>query len=323
MDAGLTPRRIRVTYGTGSERTARRRGGHAGPPQHQRRSPLRRFAVLVTTAVLLLGLALGGEPLTQAGAQGATPASLPGASPAGCPTTTPEQNVALVRQWYDKVYNGRDTGLIPSLLAPDYVRHRPGAQVPNQPGPADDIRFVKLVLTEFPDLHVTVNDVVAAGDQVAIRTTFAGTQRAPLTDQGGAPATNRRMSRDNIAIWRVACGRLAEQWIVSDFLTELRQLGIISNAELASIGPPSVATPAAVPPVASPVALTPAATSAAVGSPAATCPTTTPDQNEAIARRWFEDVWNGRDLALADAVLADNVMFHYPGRPDLNPTSHP
>ena len=51
------------------------------------------------------------------------------------------------------------------------------------------------------------------------------------------------MARESLVVWRVACGQLAENWIVQDNLTMLRQLGIITDEELATVGTPTVATP--------------------------------------------------------------------------------
>jgi hypothetical protein len=51
------------------------------------------------------------------------------------------------------------------------------------------------------------------------------------------------MTRENIAIWRVACGKLREQWIVQDNLGMLRQLGVITDDEMGDVGTPTVATP--------------------------------------------------------------------------------
>jgi len=49
--------------------------------------------------------------------------------------------------------------------------------------------------------------------------------------------------REALVVWRVACGQLAENWIVQGNLTMLRQLGVITDEELASVGTPTVATP--------------------------------------------------------------------------------
>ena len=50
-------------------------------------------------------------------------------------------------------------------------------------------------------------------------------------------------ARESIVIWRVECGQIVENWIVQDNLTMLRQLGIITDDELATVGTPTIATP--------------------------------------------------------------------------------
>ena len=194
-------------------------------------------AVLVLAALALLGLGRA-FPLS---AQSATPEARP---PGTCPRTTEAENEALVRRWYEEVWNGRRLDLVDALLADDYARSRAGVPFANEPGNADDVRFVEMVMTEFPDVRFTVEDVLADGDKVVVRTVTTGTHRGPLVDLGGAPATGRAMARENLAIWRVACGELAEQWIVQDNLGMLRQLGVVTDDELADAGTPTVATPA-------------------------------------------------------------------------------
>ena len=47
-----------------------------------------------------------------------------------------------------------------------------------------------------------------------------------------------------MAIYRVRCGQLVEQWDVADYLGLLRQVGIVADDELEAVGTPTVATPA-------------------------------------------------------------------------------
>jgi predicted ester cyclase len=173
-------------------------------------------------------------------AQEATPAS--GAT-ADCAVTTPEENEALVRRWYEEVWNQRDLDVIDDILAEDYVRYRAGISFANEEGTADDQQWVQMILAEFPDVTFSIEDILADGDKVAVRTTTSGTQMGPMVDMGDAPASERQMTRENIAIWRVVCGELAEQWIVQDNLGMLRQLGVITDDEMADVGTPTVATP--------------------------------------------------------------------------------
>jgi len=73
--------------------------------------------------------------------------------------------------------------------------------------------------------------------------TWSGTQQGPLKDLG-VPATGRPTQWQAIVILRMQCGQIAEQWIASDDLTMLEQLGSITADELKTAGPPDVATPA-------------------------------------------------------------------------------
>jgi predicted ester cyclase len=198
-----------------------------------------------SAAVVVLGLAIACASLLSLGhgssvAQEATPAT---DMTSDCPQTTEEQNADLVRSWYEGVWNQRDLDLIDDILAPDYVRNRAGIPFDNDTGTADDRAWVEMILGEFPDVKFSVEDLLVDGDKVAVRTITTGTQMGPMTDMGDAPATERPMSRENLAIWRIECGKLAEQWIVQDNLGMLRQLGVITQDEMADAAEPDVATP--------------------------------------------------------------------------------
>ena len=75
----------------------------------------------------------------------------------------------------------------------------------------------------FPDLTITVEDLIAEGDRVASRTTLRGTHDGELF---GAPPTGRALTVPMMSIERIAAGRVAEHWRVSDELGLLRQLGL-------------------------------------------------------------------------------------------------
>ena len=161
-----------------------------------------------------------------------------------CPTTTAEENEALVRRYYDEAYNGRNLEVVDEFFADDFIRHNVAVPQQNQaPGNADDVARVEAWLSAFPDLQIAVEDLYATSDTVVSYVIWSGSQDGALP-QFGAPVTGRPMERESLVVWRVACGELAENWIVQDNLTMLRQLGIITDEELATAGTPTVATPA-------------------------------------------------------------------------------
>ena len=190
--------------------------------------------LVVVGLALGFGGAVGGAWGAHAGAQ-ATPAT-------ACQDSTPEQNAELVRRYFEEVYNGRRLDVVDELLADDFGRSNAANPHENEPGNDDDVRRVQAWLDAFPDLRITIDDLFAAGDRVAVRSTWTGTQRGPLA-QYGAPATDRYAEWGATIVYRVECGELQENWVTMDFLTLFRQLGIVVDDELADADPPTVATP--------------------------------------------------------------------------------
>jgi steroid delta-isomerase-like uncharacterized protein len=80
-----------------------------------------------------------------------------------------------------------------------------------------------ILLRAFPDLHVTVEDLIAEGDKVVIRNTVTGTHQGEYM---GRPPTGRSVTYNEFFIFRFADGRIAETWGVIDVLSQMRQLGM-------------------------------------------------------------------------------------------------
>jgi len=94
-------------------------------------------------------------------------------------------------------------------------------------GPEGLRAFVEAFRQAFPDLHWTIEDVIASGDKVVWRVNGTGTNEGPFM---GMPATGRRISCGAIIISRFEDGRWAEDWVQWDRMTMLQQLGVIPEA---------------------------------------------------------------------------------------------
>jgi steroid delta-isomerase-like uncharacterized protein len=75
----------------------------------------------------------------------------------------------------------------------------------------------------FPDLHVTIDDMVAEGDKVAARTTWTGTHKGEFM---GVPPTNKKVTFSLITINRFAGGKIVEDHGEYSALDLMRQLGL-------------------------------------------------------------------------------------------------
>ena len=132
--------------------------------------------------------------------------------------TTTAANIALVRSSLD-AFNEGDIDACVARLSPDFVMNMAG--LPTRRGPDVWRQGVQVIKRGFPDLHAHIDDVVAAGDQVALRLTFRGTHQGEFL---GMPATGRTIEYISHEFYRIADGVLAEEWICSDMATLHEQL---------------------------------------------------------------------------------------------------
>ena len=132
-------------------------------------------------------------------------------------------NIDLVKALH-RIWNTGDLALIDSVYAHDFLAHWPASsEVPERRG-IEGIRFgVGRIRTAFPDWHEQVLDVFGAGDRVASRYVSTGTHKGTFWR---IEPTGRRIEIQEISIFRIADGRIAEQWCMFDDLARLQQLGV-------------------------------------------------------------------------------------------------
>ena len=131
-----------------------------------------------------------------------------------------ENNKALARRGFDAL-NERNWAGFYELIAPDMVLHE--ASKTSQ-GLEAYQQFVSMYYTAFPDLHISVEAIVAEGDRIVARYTGRGTHQGELM---GIPPTGKPISVANILIARIANDRVVEQWLNTDVLGMLQQLGVV------------------------------------------------------------------------------------------------
>lgn len=135
-----------------------------------------------------------------------------------------EENKALMRRFYEEVFNQRNLAAIDDFIAPNFVNHS-ATQLGMTGGDLDHVKqFLTMILQTFPDLRYTVEDVIAEGDKIAARLTISGTQQGAFM---GIPATGKHAVVSDIEIFRIAGGKALECWVQVDFLGLLQQLGVV------------------------------------------------------------------------------------------------
>lgn len=129
---------------------------------------------------------------------------------------------AIARRYFEADIAG-NLDILDGLVADNYVLHQPPSQS-NFSGRES----LKQVLSGpgnlaiFPDMHQTVDDMIAEGDKVAVSFTMVGTHKGEI---GDIPPTGKRVSLSGIAIVRIADGVVAEEWMGLDQAPLFAQIG--------------------------------------------------------------------------------------------------
>jgi C-1 hydroxylase len=129
-----------------------------------------------------------------------------------------EENKAIIRRLMEAVYEQK-LAVLEELVAPDFTE--PDLKLK---GLESMKQTVTTLLEGFPDLDVTIEDIIAEGDKVCDRVTATGTHTGEF--HGIAP-TGKKITFTGIRIWRIIDGKVIERTSVYDFLDLYKQLGVV------------------------------------------------------------------------------------------------
>lgn len=145
-----------------------------------------------------------------------------------------EDNKALIRRFYEEVFNKRNLAALDDFYAPDHADHTlpPGLPV----GPEGTRQAIAIMLAGFPDLYITIEDMIAEGGKVVTRFTTHGTQQGTL---GSIPPTGKQVAVSTIEITRIvpAKGEIDESdaLVMDHFAGGVRRTG---NSDAVPLLPP-------------------------------------------------------------------------------------
>jgi predicted SnoaL-like aldol condensation-catalyzing enzyme len=108
----------------------------------------------------------------------------------------------FVRRHFEEFVNRQDLSAADRNFSVDYQEH--GVDVPPglPPGADGPKQYLAAAFRRFPDIHVTIEDIIAEGDKVVVRNRWRATDRE----------TQRGIEFGGIVIWRISEGKLAERW---------------------------------------------------------------------------------------------------------------
>ena len=131
-----------------------------------------------------------------------------------------EENKAIVRRVIEELVNKGNLAIADEVLATNYIYHFPTHDIK---GPEGFKEFIGTMRTAFPDLHVTIDDLIAERDTVAALFTMRGTFKGEL--MGIAP-TGRQLTFTDAVFVRFENGKEVEATAYANMLSFNEQLGI-------------------------------------------------------------------------------------------------
>lgn len=135
-----------------------------------------------------------------------------------------ETNKQLIRRGFEEGINKGNLAVYDDIVGPNYVNHSFPAPAA---GPEGLRQVVGMFVAGFPDLQVTVEEVLGEGDRVATRGYFTGTHRGEFN---GIPATGKQVKVSYCDIWRLENGKAIDNWVQMDMIGLMQQLGVIPAA---------------------------------------------------------------------------------------------
>jgi predicted ester cyclase len=136
-----------------------------------------------------------------------------------------EANKAVARRYFEEYLNEGKGVIGDDLFAPDYRSYFPGSTGALDKQEHD--HFSITFFAAFPDGHFTIEDMIAEGEQVVSRYTMRGTHQGRWAAALGTPPTGKHVTISGNEIFRIADGRIVEQWSQFDIISALRQFGVV------------------------------------------------------------------------------------------------
>jgi len=183
------------------------------------------------------------------------------------PTSDIEANKQVARRFFEEMWNDRNLDIVEELISADMRGHAPTGEFTGYEGERQTILGT---VAAFPDLVITIDEIIAEDNKVALMTSYHGTHTGTL--MGQIPPTGAEITMTGGILFHFADGKIVEAWSFADMLGLMQQIG------------------AASPPRPTPEDYAWSAPSEVTGDPG------DPETNKAMVARFVDEVWNQRNL---------------------------
>jgi predicted ester cyclase len=136
-----------------------------------------------------------------------------------------EQNKRVFERVIEEAYSRGNVDVLDEAFAPNFIEHQAGIVPPTAEGVKRSIAFLRAA---FPDMKLTIEEIIASGDKTWARITGRGTHQGPFM---GIPPTGKSIVVTVMDVCRFEQGQIVEHWGVADQLAVMAQLGALPRPQ--------------------------------------------------------------------------------------------
>jgi predicted ester cyclase len=133
------------------------------------------------------------------------------------------ENRKLIKRFFNEVVNQGKLKVIDEIIHPDYVNY--GFPIKAK-GPEAMKAVMEIMSAGFPDLEITLDEVIEDGNTLATRGNWKGTHKGIFMN---FPATGKLVNINYVDMWKVKDRRLWQNWVQMDFVGLLNQIGVLPH----------------------------------------------------------------------------------------------
>ncbi len=134
-----------------------------------------------------------------------------------------EQNKIAIRRLFNELWNEGKLPVADELISNNYTHHDASTADVGR-GPESEKKRVTLYRAAFPDIRLTIEDIIAEGETVVARWSCRGAHRGEFN---GIAPTGKQFTVSGITIARFAGGKIVEGFVNWDAMGLMKQLGVV------------------------------------------------------------------------------------------------
>jgi predicted ester cyclase len=177
------------------------------------------FSILILSAITVMVTTTTAISISQIVTAAST--SQQQQTAAAQPDSLEESNKILVRSAIQEIFNDHNISDVDEYIKEDLIQNNTGFPE----GREARKQYFGMLFNAFPDLHASIDKMIAEDDLVSVFLSWNGTHKGEFQ---GIPATNNPITMKTAHTFRVEDGMVAEQWEIFDLMDLLSQTGAIA-----------------------------------------------------------------------------------------------